>query len=116
MERETIKITTPLEKHEVVLKAWLTGGERRALRNAFLSKMDISVGEDKVNTEKVNSAEVIEEAENKTFETVIVSIDGDSKDIVKRLLEMRDTDYNFVTEEIKKITEEKSFFESKTAQ
>ena len=114
MKREIIKIITPIEKHEIELKAWLTGGERRILRNAFLDKMEISVGGQAISTEKINSAEVIEAAENKTFETVIISIDGDDKSIVRKLLEMRDTDYQFVSDEVKKITEEKGFLEPKT--
>lgn len=34
MEREYFEITTPIEKHIVKLKKWLTGGEKLALSKA----------------------------------------------------------------------------------
>lgn len=106
MNRETFKIKTPVSQNEVELKSWLTGGERRELRNAFLGKMELSVGNEKVLAEKINSAEVINAAEDKAIEMVIVSIDGKKENLLKTILGMRDKDYFFVINEINKITQE----------
>jgi len=108
IERETIEITTPTEEHKVVLKKWITGGERRELRNTYLSKMEMGVGKE-VQIGKVNSAELIDDTENKAIEIIVVSIDGSDKDILKRLLEMRDKDYSFVYKEIDKIAKDADF-------
>ena len=33
--RETREIITPIDKHKVVIKTWITGGEVRELRNVL---------------------------------------------------------------------------------
>lgn len=108
--RETIDVITPVSNQKVVLMKWLTGGERRDLRNSFLSKADLNIG-GKQEISKINSKEAIEEAENKAIEIMVISIDGNTEKIVDQVLGMRDTDYYFVIKEIEKITDNKSFLE-----
>ena len=112
MERETITIETPVDKHKVVLKAWITGGEKRALRRPFLASMKISVtGEDKKEpkVEDINPADMQEKAENEAIKTIIVSINGKAEDVLVAVLDMREKDYDFVIAEMNKITKEVSF-------
>lgn len=106
MERETKTVVTPIGKQKIVLKAWITGREKRELRNVFLAKVKIAGG---VAETDVNSVDVINAAENKAIDTVVVSIDGDSKNLLDKILDMRSQDYNFVIGEINKITREEDF-------
>lgn len=104
INHENTTIETPIDKHKVVLKLWITGGEARELRNVFLSK--IGFGEEK---EKYNSAEVANEAENKAIEMIVISIDGEIEGILDKILNMRSKDFNFVMKEINKISRDARF-------
>ena len=108
MPRETKVIETPLEKDKVELKVWITGREKRELRNIFLE--NVKFNENKPESIG-NSADIINQAENKAIETVVVSVNEDSKDILNKILEMKAKDYDFVIREINKITKEEDFLE-----
>lgn len=124
MERETITITTPLDKRVIVIKSYITGREQRALTNVFLQNMsDFNVdqsGKD-VNVKKVNPS-LVEEADNLAWKTVVVSIDGrkDGEEvngkmfsIVNEILDMKLQDYNFVADKVKEVTADKHFLDEK---
>lgn len=110
MERETKEITTPIGNNKVVLKAWLTGRERREIRSVLLDNVNFSAGskgadqEGDLQPDYEIKGSILEEAQNKAMETVVISIDGVAENIVDTLLDMRDTDFEFVSEEINKIT------------
>jgi len=102
-ERETITIETPIEKHQVVLKSYLTGREKRSITSVFLRNAQIdAVGKD--TAIKGMTGSVVEEAENTALSTVIVSIDGTAENIVERVLDMHSGDYAFLVSEVNKIT------------
>ncbi len=124
MERETIAITTPLDKRTVVLKSYITGREQRALTNVFLQNMsDLNIdpaGKD-VSVKKVSPA-MVDEADNLAWKTVVVSIDGHSDgelvdgkqfSIVDEILDMKLQDYNFVADKVKEVTADKHFLAEK---
>jgi len=110
MERETKTITTPIGKHKVVLKAWITGREKRELRNVFLKNVKDVSGKEEPE-KMLTSAEIINEAENKAIETVVVSVDGETKNVLDKILDMRAKDFEFIIEEINKITRDSDFLE-----
>lgn len=108
MERETLTIETPIDKHKVMLKAWITGKEKRELRNIFFEGIKFSGKE----AESIgNSAEIMNKAEDKAIETVVVSVNGKQEGILDLILGMKMQDYDFVKAEINKITAEQSFLE-----
>lgn len=102
---DTKIIETPLGKSKIEIKEWLTGRDRRALRAVYLNKSEMKMGTKE--PEFALSGSLIEEAENKAIEIVVVSIDGKKEDILNKLLNMRDEDYEFVMENINRITAEK---------
>ena len=104
MERETKEIITPVDKHKVVLNAWITGREKRELRNVFLSKMKVG----KAETE-TNPAVLTDEAENKAITMIVVSVDGVKDKIIDKILDMKGKDYDFVIKEINKVSRETDF-------
>lgn len=108
MDRETTTIKTPVDKHEIVLKSWITGREKRELRKPFLKEIKISLkkGEKDAEAESFNSFEAMNEAENKAIEIMIVSINGKKENILNTVLDMKEKDYSFIIKEINKITKE----------
>ncbi|KAA0004647.1 MAG: hypothetical protein FE038_02080 [Thermoplasmata archaeon] len=109
MERETHTITTPVGKQKIELLSWITGKEKRELRNVFLKRMNFKMSGAEAQTDQIDGS-VIEEAENKAIEIVVVSIDGSKEKILEKVLSMRDKDYDFVITEINKVTGGTSFF------
>ena len=104
MERETTIVETPIGKNKVEIRNWLTGGERRTLRGTFLNK--VGVGMDKLSPEVKDfklDEEIINEAENRLIKVAVASIDGDKGNILQRILDLRDEDYNFVLQKIDEI-------------
>lgn len=108
-QRETKEITTPLGKQKIVMHTWVTGGERIALKQIFLKGMKLDAESGKPDTKDMDLGDLTLKAEMKAIEVIVVSVDNDKEDIAKRLLEMRDTDYDFVTKEINKISSDKDF-------
>ena len=102
-ELETIE--TPVAKHKVEIKKYLTGRDRRALRAVYLDKSEVKLGKEK--PEFALSGKIVEEAENKAIEIVVIAIDGNKENILNTILDMRDKDYEFVMQKINQITSEK---------
>lgn len=120
MERENITIETPIDKHVVVLKSFITGREQRILTNIFVSGMkDVKVSaiNQDLNVPEVNTA-LIDKAEDEAWRLVIVSIDGhkdgdviDGKpySLIDAVLDMKLKDYEAVSNKVKEVTQDKHF-------
>lgn len=105
MDRDTLTITTPVANKVVVLKSYITGREKRALTNIFLT------GELQFSTDakdiKGLKAGLVEQAEDLAFRTVIVSIDGKTEDIVNSVLNLPAQDYSYIVKAVNDITADK---------
>lgn len=100
MSRETKEIITPIGKNKIVIKTWLTGGESEQIQNVFLSAQEISASNP---TEFKLKGSTISEANHKAVESVVVSVDGKTNDILKTVLDLRSEDYRFIVEKINEI-------------
>lgn len=101
MDRETIKIKTPIGKQELVLKAWLTGGEKRDITNSLINGLKV----DGAGAADLNmTSDLVNKSQDAALEIIIISIDGETEDIVKTVLDMRSKDFDYIVEEINKIT------------
>ena len=96
MDRETKELTTQ-SGDKVVIKSWLTGGENEAIQDIFLASQEIGQQSDI----KIKGS-LITDANHKTIETVVVSVNGDDKDILKKCLNLKAKDYKFIIDEINK--------------
>lgn len=106
MERETKEVTTPIGQQKVVLKEWLTGRERRDIRSVLLEEVNFEQNTDSSEAKpayKIHGS-VLNKAQDKAFESVVVSVDGNAENIVNIILDMRDEDFDFIQKEIDKIT------------
>lgn len=113
MQRETKTFETLIGKNQVEIKTYLTGREKRALTNVFLTS-ELNFDPDNGSVKGMN-AELIDKAQDLAWQTVIVSIDGSNENIVDKILDMRVEDYNQVIEEVNKITSVKQSEEKKTS-
>ena len=109
-QRETVTISTPVDAHTVVLKSYLTGREKREIKNAELPRSFNYSMEDGV--QGIDPVAFTNNSEDMTLKTVIVSIDGNATgDFVDLVLSMKSKDSDFIIAEINKIvsglTEEK---------
>jgi len=107
MSRETKIVETPISKVKIEMRSWITGREKRALKSVFLENVKIDESGKTLNIG--NSADIVNQAENKTIEIVIVSIDKETKGILDKVLDMRAGDFDFVMGEINKITAGEDF-------
>lgn len=105
MERETNTIITPKENKEVVIKAYLTGAEKRAIATASIpSRISYAGSSESIND--IDIASMMNAAEDAILKNIIVSIDGKTDiDFVKTVLDMRSEDSDFVIAEIKKVAD-----------
>ena len=99
-ERETIEIKTPSGKHTLTVLSYITGREMRQIENAYLSGTAVNAG-----TVPTISGEIADKAQDKMFEIMVVSIDGNKENILDRILDMESGDYKFVREQIRLISE-----------
>lgn len=95
MARETKEILTP-GGNKVVVKTYLTGGEAEQIEDLFLAQSEI--GEDQKVSFNVKS--VVRDANHKLIELMVVSLDGDEKNLLARLLELKADDYRAVVNEL----------------
>ena len=109
MDRETKTIITPHSKVKIELYTYVTGREKRALKNVFLSKMSLGTAT-KVEPES-NPATLSDEAENKAIEMIVVSVAGKTDKLLDEILDMKGKDYDFIINEINKVSTEKDFLE-----
>jgi len=105
MERETIKLTTPLGK-DLVIKSFMNAKERNAIKSAFLEGIKIDpndIGSEDHIMKDVD-ASIMLKAEKRTFEQLIVSYAGSSENIADRLEQATPAEYDFVVAELNKVT------------
>lgn len=118
--RETKKVT--IGAYEVEIKTYLTGREKRELMSVFLGK-NLSVSPDGANVAGLDAATVAE-AQDLTFKTVIVSIDGHKEgdiigegenaktfSIVDAVLDMHGDDFDAVVKAVNEINKATDFLE-----
>lgn len=105
MERETIKLTTPLGK-ELTIKSFMNAKERNSIKSAFLEgiKIDPNDIRSEDHIMKDVDASIMLKAEKRTFEQLIVSYAGSSENISDRLEQATPVEYDFVVAELNKVT------------
>lgn len=100
--RETKTIETPGGR-KIVLNTYITGREARDIQNVYLEKMTLkqtAQGQEMAGLKGTATGE----AENKAIEVVVVSMDDNNKDLVNRILDLKVSEYDFIKEEIGKVT------------
>ena len=113
MNRETIEIVTPVEKHVIVLNSYITGREKRALQNVYLEG-DVSFDAEAKRVGGMKMDVLTNKATDLTWQFVIVSFDG-KKDgendfsIKEAVLDLRQKDYDCLVAAVNGVTTDAEF-------
>lgn len=121
--RPTIKDETP-SGIEFEIYEYLTGRDRRKLEKPafnFIKNIDLKevkgVNEeqlDKILDKKVNlNPDYIEAIQDKLIEIGLVSLDGSKKNLVDRVLDLRDTDSTYIIGKLNRLRQGLSLQEKK---
>ena len=98
----TIEVATE-GGHKVILKSEISFGEKRAISKAFT---DAAVYENGAISEK-GMTQQMNASTDKAIEIVIVSIDGETTDIVNRFMKLPNRDGLVIIEKVSEITDNK---------
>lgn len=102
-DRETFEIVTPVKRHVVVLRSWITGRESQKIDGAMFKGVG-TTQDGKRLTPKLSES-MLSDQENASIEVVVVSVDGKENDVVNSVLNMRAKDYSFVVAEVQKVVD-----------
>ena len=104
MSRETKKITLPQTQGEVEIYTYITGGEKRQINEILTASLS-------ADTSGVAKGEialsVVFKANDKALELLVVGYTDELKDLPAN-------DYDYLLEEVNKITNDTSFSQKKT--
>lgn len=115
-KEETREIATPIDKHKVVLKSFITGRESRDIKKIYTEGIKIRMEGQNTKSDDIDMGDLTEKTENKTIETIVISVDGIKDNKVNTILDMKSKDTDFVIDEINKITKGDDFLESSQTQ
>ena len=98
---ETNKIKLPISGKEVELKEYVNAREKRSIRDILLQAGQFGAD---ANISQVKP-EIINKAEDKAFQVVVLSIDGNKENILNQIMEMHSKDYEYLLVKVNDITE-----------
>ena len=101
-------ITTPINECKVELKAWITGGEYEEIQKPIT---DVKLLIDTLGTAKgeINVGDASQKSTENAINVVVVSVDDEKKDIVKKIKGMHRDDYLFVLREVDNVYKGENF-------
>tara|TARA_R110000868_G_scaffold234542_1_gene488247 strand:- start:4454 stop:4786 length:333 start_codon:yes stop_codon:yes gene_type:complete len=99
MERSTKKIVTP-SGINVEVKEYITGREAREIQSIFLSGMEVKIGADGKQEPTTVNPELVNKAQDKTIELLVVSVNDSKENILKTVLDLPKADFDCVVEAI----------------
>jgi len=102
MNRPVKELLTPVEKKKVVIKEWLTGGEVEEISNVFLQDLSFDV-KGRATSGKIK-ASLVSKSNDKAIEMAVVSVDGKKENVLSEIKNLRVEDYQFVIDEINRIS------------
>jgi len=101
MERPTKVLETPIDKHKIEVKSWVSGGEMEQIQGVWLEGMEMQVGEE--TQPKVKGSQLTT-ANHKLIELLVVKFDDSADGILEKVLDMKNDDYQFLVAELNTIT------------
>jgi len=101
MERPTKVLETPVDKHKIEIKSWVSGGENEQIQEVWLMDMEMQVGEEV--KPKIKGSQLTK-ANHKLIELLVVKFDDSVDGILEKILDMKNEDYQFLVSELNEIT------------
>jgi hypothetical protein len=116
---DTKTIITPIGSNKVELKEWITGKEYEETQKPYTDAkavFELSGRDRGTGRTEVNVGEAKRQAIENAIKIVVISIDGEVKDILKKVQEMRKDDYLFVLKEVDKVVSGENFIKPEQKQ
>lgn len=118
--QEQVEIKLPVTGKTVVLRGYITGRIEQAIQNVYLenskigteAEIDTAGSQDRKRPDKVKQtttmdATVGQLAGNKAIELIVISIDGNTDNIVDQVLDLPKQDYQAVVDKVEEISNPK---------
>ena len=106
---DTIKITTPIGAQEVELKAWITGRQAEHIDELMYEALAVRADmTGKTDIGSIDMKKMISETNHRKVETFVISIDGNTEDLLNKVLDMHEEDTKFVLDAIDEQRKKKS--------
>lgn len=103
-ERATVEYKLKSGNHTVTLKEYLTGREKRSIKNALWTGKSMKISDGKGESDPV-PMDQIDASTDKTIELMVVAIDGKAEgSLLEQILDWREADYDDLLEKIEELT------------
>ena len=96
------EIITPKEKHKILIVEWITGDESAKIE-APINDIKIKVNSLGQRSIDMNFGEAKKKSIETAVNTIVLKIDGEARDIWKRVQGMRKADCDFIMEKVDRI-------------
>jgi hypothetical protein len=97
----THKITTPNGSQEIEIKSWITGRDAEHIEQLMYEALSVKTDmTGKADIEKIDLTKVISETNHRKIQTFVVSIDGNTENILDTVLDMHEDDTKFILDAI----------------
>lgn len=103
MAQENIEFKTTTGEHTAVLRPFITRKHRRQINNALFAGKEFKVQQGKEPEASVSMDET-QNAEDKTIEIMLISLDGSEENMLDRYLELPDNEAAEIKAKIDEIT------------
>lgn len=96
------EVITPIKKHKVVLKDYITGREDEEIQKP-ITDIKFQMGAQGEGKAEINAGEALKLSKHISIEKVVISVDDKKEDILNLVMDMVKQDYQFVLKEVDKI-------------
>lgn len=104
MSRDTVTITTPVRKTEIVLNTYITGREFEYVQEPIMKAMDMKASANGVPQFGGLDISKITESNHRMLEKMLVSVGGVTENLVNSVLDLPHQDYQYVVDKVNEIT------------
>lgn len=101
--KETVEFTLPVTKKKVVVRGYATGRIKQAISAVYLSGTTLETKAGQVDSSSSINGMVGQEATNKAFELMVLSVDGNSDNVLDAILDLPEEDYDAVKEKVDEV-------------
>lgn len=111
-ESREIKTIETTGGHKVEIKTYVTGGEAREISNVYIADTNVEMDETgKVKMPTINAG-LVNRAQDKAIEMIVVSVDGSTENVVQTVLALPKWDFDEILKAVdeaqKGLSEKKS--------
>lgn len=99
----TREVVTPVGNQTVVIREWITGRDREyidAAASAMQAKPKIVGTQTVMDMQPIDMGELMTNMEHRRIEKFVVSVDGNTENVLEAILDMHEDDYTFIKGEI----------------